>query len=99
MNWIPLTDQNQLETIKDLSGNEFDFATLKGKKILIVNTASECGLTPQYEQLQAIYEKYKDLVDMVIDGGYGDNTASTIIDLSGHEPIVIREGKGDINIL
>ena len=46
--------------VKDLSGNEFDFATLKGKKILIVNTASECGLTPQYEQLQAIYEKYKD---------------------------------------
>ncbi|CAM4419572.1 glutathione peroxidase [Flavobacterium terrigena] len=46
--------------VKDLSGNEFDFASLKGKKILIVNTASECGLTPQYEQLQAIYEKYKD---------------------------------------
>ena len=45
--------------VKDLSGNEFDFATLKGKKILIVNTASECGLTPQYEQLQAIHEKYK----------------------------------------
>jgi len=46
--------------VKDLSGNEFDFATLKGKKILIVNTASECGLTPQYEQLQAVYENYKD---------------------------------------
>ena len=42
--------------VKDLSGNEFDFASLKGKKILIVNTASECGLTPQYEQLQAIYD-------------------------------------------
>lgn len=46
--------------VKDLSGNDFDFSTLKGKKILIVNTASECGLTPQYEQLQAIYEKYQD---------------------------------------
>ena len=46
--------------VKDLSGNEFDFASLKGKKILIVNTASECGLTPQYEQLQTIYEKYQD---------------------------------------
>jgi glutathione peroxidase len=45
--------------VKDLSGNEFDFASLKGKKILIVNTASECGLTPQYEQLQSVYEKYK----------------------------------------
>ncbi len=46
--------------VKDLSGKEFDFATLKGKKVLIVNTASECGLTPQYEQLQKIYSEYKD---------------------------------------
>lgn len=46
--------------VKDLSGNDFDFATLKGKKIMIVNTASECGLTPQYEQLQSIYNKYHD---------------------------------------
>lgn len=45
--------------VTDLYGNEFDFSTLKGKKIMIVNTASECGLTPQYEQLQAVYEKYK----------------------------------------
>ncbi|RBA28114.1 glutathione peroxidase [Flavobacterium tibetense] len=46
--------------VEDLEGNTFDFSTLKGKKILVVNTASECGLTPQYEQLQAIYEKHKD---------------------------------------
>lgn len=46
--------------VKDLSGDEFDFASLKGKKILIVNTASKCGLTPQYKDLEAIYEKYKD---------------------------------------
>ena len=46
--------------VEDLSGDSFDFSTLKGKKILVVNTASECGLTPQYGQLQAIYEKYKD---------------------------------------
>lgn len=46
--------------ILDLYGAEFDFSSLKGKKIMVVNTASECGLTPQYEQLQELYEEYKD---------------------------------------
>ena len=45
--------------VTDLYGKPFDFASLKGKKILIVNTASECGLTPQYKDLEAIYKKYK----------------------------------------
>jgi len=48
---------------------------------------------------ELIFEKWQDLVDMVIDGGYGDNIGSTIIDLSGHEPEVIREGKGSLDIL
>ena len=48
---------------------------------------------------ELIFEKWQSKVDLVIDGGYGDNVASTIIDLSGYEPEVIREGKGDIDIL
>lgn len=46
--------------VADLYGNPFDFSSLKGKKIMIVNTASECGLTPQYAQLQELYDEFKD---------------------------------------
>lgn len=46
--------------VEDINGDEFNFADLKGKKILIVNTASECGFTPQFEGLENLYQKYKD---------------------------------------
>jgi glutathione peroxidase len=45
--------------VKTLEGNTFDFSTLKGKKVMIVNVASKCGNTPQYKDLEEIYEKYK----------------------------------------
>ena len=48
---------------------------------------------------ELIFEKWQNLVDLVIDGGYGDNIGSTIIDLSGDEPVVVREGKGSLDIL
>ena len=46
--------------VEALDGSIIDFAAFKGKKILIVNTASKCGFTPQYEGLQKLYEQYKD---------------------------------------
>ncbi len=46
-----------------------------------------------------IFEKYKKVVDIVIDAGMGDNAASTVIDLTGPAPQVLREGKGDVSIL
>ncbi|HAH54347.1 MAG TPA: threonylcarbamoyl-AMP synthase [Flavobacterium sp.] len=48
---------------------------------------------------ELIFEKWQNLVDLVIDGGYGDNVGSTIIDLSGDEPVVVREGKGSLEII
>ena len=61
--------------VEDLSGKTFDFSTLKGKKIMIVNTASKCGLTPQYKDLEAIYQQYKDK-GFVIVGFPANNFAS-----------------------
>jgi tRNA threonylcarbamoyl adenosine modification protein (Sua5/YciO/YrdC/YwlC family) len=48
---------------------------------------------------ELIFEKWQHKVDIVIDGGYGDNEASTVIDLTSDEPLVLREGKGSIDIL
>ncbi len=51
--------------VKALDGKTIDFSKFKGKKILIVNTASECGFTPQYEDLEKLFEKYKDKLVVV----------------------------------
>jgi glutathione peroxidase len=65
----PITTDSNIYQFKvtDLYGETFDFSTLKGKKIMIVNTASKCGLTPQYEDLEKLYKEYKDK-DFVIIG-------------------------------
>lgn len=52
-------------TVESLDGKEINFADFKGKKILIVNTASECGFTPQYADLEKVYEQYKDKLVVV----------------------------------
>ncbi len=45
-------------TVKSITGEDFPLSSLKGKKVLVVNVASKCGLTPQYAQLQELYDKY-----------------------------------------
>lgn len=70
-------DTNSIYQFKvtDLSGDPFDMASLKGKKVMVVNTASKCGLTPQYKELEAIYKEYKDS-GFVIVGFPANNFAS-----------------------
>ena len=63
--------------MKDLNGNEVDFQQFKGKKLLIVNTASHCGYTPQYEELEKLSTEFKDIVTVV---GFPCN------DFAGQEP-------------
>ncbi|MNF38270.1 hypothetical protein D3C84_192120 [compost metagenome] len=76
MNATPIAKETIYQfKVEDLSGNTFDFSTLKGKKIMIVNTASKCGLTPQYKDLEAIYKEYKDK-GFVIVGFPANNFAS-----------------------
>ena len=54
-----ITESIHQFVVTDIEGNKFDFSSLKGKKIMVVNTASRCGLTPQYEKLEELYTKYK----------------------------------------
>jgi glutathione peroxidase len=44
--------------VKDIDGKDFDLSSLKGKKVMVVNTASKCGNTPQYETLESLYKEY-----------------------------------------
>jgi glutathione peroxidase len=73
---IPMTKQSIYQfKVVDLTGNTFDFVSLKGKKIMIVNTASKCGLTPQYKDLEVLYKEYQDK-GFVIVGFPANNFAS-----------------------
>lgn len=70
-----------------------------GNPIVSTSIHDEDAVLEYSTDPELIFEKWQNLVDMVIDGGYGDNVGSTIIDLSGSEPVVIREGKGSLDVL
>lgn len=65
-----------------------------GNPIMTTSIHDEDEILEYSTDPELIYEKYQDIVDMVVDGGYGDNKPSTIIDCTGLEPLMVREGKG-----
>ena len=69
-----------------------------GNPIVSTSIRDEDDILEYTTDPELILEKWDNLVDVVIDGGYGDNEASTVIDLSENEPQIIREGKGSLEI-
>lgn len=67
-----------------------------GNPILTTSIKDDDDILEYSTDPELIYEKYQDLVDIVIDGGYGDNVASTVVDCTSGEFDIIREGKGDL---
>ena len=75
-----------------------DIVKLLGNPIISTSIHDEDAVLEYTTDPELILEKWDNLVDLVIDGGYGDNEASTVIDLSDGEPIIVREGKGSLDI-
>ena len=69
-----------------------------GNPIISTSIRDEDEVLEYTTDPELILEKWDDIVDLVIDGGYGDNEASTVIDLSNEDPIIVREGKGSLDI-
>jgi len=86
---IRIPDNNIIRTIIKELGNPIMSTSIYDEDDVIEYTTDP----------ELIYEKWKNKVDLVIDGGYGGNIASTIVDLSDNEITIVREGKGEIDLL
>lgn len=86
---IRIPDNNIVKSIVETLGNPIVSTSIRDDDDVLEYTTDP----------ELIYEKWGNLVDLVIDGGYGDNTASTIIDFTDGYPEVKREGKGSLDIL
>ncbi|MFK8274168.1 L-threonylcarbamoyladenylate synthase [Capnocytophaga cynodegmi] len=85
---IRIPDNNIARIIVERLGNPIVSTSIRDEDDVIEYTTDP----------ELIFEKWQNKVDIVIDGGYGDNMASTVIDLSGSEPVIVREGKGSTDI-
>lgn len=76
-----------------------ELVKLLGNPIVSTSIHDEDEVLEYTTDPELIFEKWQSRVDLVIDAGYGDNHASTVIDLTGDEPVVLREGKGSLDVL
>jgi tRNA threonylcarbamoyl adenosine modification protein (Sua5/YciO/YrdC/YwlC family) len=81
---IRIPDNNIIKTIIDELGTPIITTSIRDEDEIVEYTTDP----------ELIHEKYSDMVDIVIDGGYGSNEASTIVDCTSGEPIIVRQGKG-----
>jgi tRNA threonylcarbamoyl adenosine modification protein (Sua5/YciO/YrdC/YwlC family) len=86
---IRIPDNNIIRALVEELGNPIVSTSIRDDDAILEYTTDP----------ELIYEKWENLIDLFIDGGYGDNTASTIIDLTADIPEVIRKGKGSLAIL
>lgn len=92
-------------SVKDMDGNEVSLSKYRGKVLLIVNTATQCGFTPQYEELQAMYSKFKDKGLEILDfpcNQFGEQAPGSIMSInefctSKYSTTFPRFGKVDVN--
>jgi tRNA threonylcarbamoyl adenosine modification protein (Sua5/YciO/YrdC/YwlC family) len=100
-NKLPKVFKNKKEVGIRVPDNKIvrDLVNALGNPIVSTSIKDDDTLLEYTTDPELIFEKWKNQVDLVIDGGYGDNVASTVIDLTGDIPVVIREGKGSLDII
>lgn len=99
-NNLPTVFKKKREVGIRVPNNSITQAIIKalGNPIVSTSIKDEDEVIEYTTDPELIYEKWNDLVDVVVDGGYGGNIPSTVIDLTGDEPVLIREGKGSLEI-
>jgi tRNA threonylcarbamoyl adenosine modification protein (Sua5/YciO/YrdC/YwlC family) len=99
-NNLPKAFKKKKEVGIRVPNNEIALAIVRelGNPIISTSIYDEDEIVEYTTDPELIYEKWENLVDLVIDGGYGGNIPSTVINLCGDEPELIREGKGSLDI-
>jgi len=98
-NQIPKMFRNRKKTVGiRIPENEIALEIVRelGRPIMTTSIHDQDEIIEYTTDPELIYEKYGDFADLVVDGGYGHNEASTVVDCTGEEPVVVRQGLGEL---